>query len=1351
MRHIITAVLLLAAWCIPSAQASPDYRQQVPEALQPWVDWVLWPHQDLACPVAVDSAMPLCLWPGPLQLQLDASGGRFAQHLTLYTENLVPLPGDAGQWPVEVLVDGAPAAVIAHEARPAVRLMPGSHDIEGGFAWRALPESLLLPAATGMVELELEGSNVSHPLIKGGRVWLGATTQQQASKRPLDELSLEVTRKLGDGHPLEMTTRMMLQVSGQQREEVLGAPLLQGFIPLQLRSDLPARLDADGKLRVQVKPGQWLLEVEGYHPGYLEQLELPAQEAPWPQDEVWAFQAQPEVRLVEIANGIQVDPRQTRLPQEWQQLPAYLMKSGAALLIKVIRRGDPVPDPDSLQLTRTLWLDFSGRGFTLRDRLQGKMTAGWRLSVDEDMQLGRVTLNGEAQFITSMGDGRSGVEVRRGAIDLQAESRLESSADVPVTGWGRDLQKVAAELNLPPGWRLLAASGVDVEQDSWLKQWSLYDLFVVFIVAFGAGRLWGWRWAGVTLITLALIWHEPLAPRGIWFYLLVVAALQRVISSGKIMQLLRIAWIGGLTALVLLLLPFAVDQARTALYPQLESAAMHRPPPTPRKLQPPQSMEVAKEVQGKARDAVGGLASSLSRHDAPAPPPERKMWLPDSGAQVQTGPGLPDWQWRRIALRWDGPVSATQRMRLLLTGPQINMALNFLRILLVALLAWLFIDWRRQRQRHAVSAANAASVAGMMVTAAVIAGMPDAMAADFPPGEVLQELEQRLLKVPQCSPGCADISRMHLHVRGDEFTLRMRVSAAAFSAAPVPMGSLVPADAWIDDQPAALLSAAGERWMEVAPGQHDLRISGRMPAEAQLSLNLPLLPRRLEVDVSGWTVEGVDPNGVPGSQLLLTRVAGERPQDGSDKLSPSLLPPFVLIERTLRLGLDWSVENRAIRLSPAGTPASLQVPLLPGEAVVTEGFAVKDKRVLVNLAAGDTSTTWSSRLQQAAELTLTAAAANGWIERWKLDISPIWHVETRGIAPAHHQQQGNWLPEYLPWPGDSVTLQVSRPQGVPGAVMTVAASEMAVSPGKRATDTRLGIKVRASQGGSYEINLPPQALLQSVSIDGRSQPIRQEGRRLSLPLHPGEQQFQLHWREAKGIGSYWRSALIDLGRPSVNARVAVKLAGDRWTLFTLGPRLGPAVLFWGELIVLIIVAAGLGRLKGWTPLGGWSWFLLGIGLTQVTPLSALLVVGAMLALGYRKRLDTVRIDSFNIMQVLLALLVIAGAVSLLWAVQQGLLGVPRMQIAGNGSNAYELKWYQDRAAGELPQVTVISLPLAIYRWLMLAWALWLALSVLKWSQWAWEAFTHGERWRPVKLKLPKLNSAPREKSAKANE
>ncbi|MEN8214305.1 MAG: hypothetical protein ABFR19_08075 [Pseudomonadota bacterium] len=1348
MRHFISALLLLAAFHVQTSLASLDYRQHVPVVLEPWVDWVLWEHRELACPAAVDSMEPLCIWPGPLQLQFSGSGGRFEQTLTLYKKGVVALPGGAGRWPENLLVDGVPVPVITHQGAPAVKLEPGSYFIEGGYIWDALPESLLLPESAGIVQLELDGKAVSYPVIKDGRIWLGAAAQRADAKRPADKLSLVVTRKLRDGHPFEITTQLQIHVSGQQREVVLGTPLLDGFVPLQLRSKLPARLGSDGKLRVQVKPGQWRLEVDAYHPDYLEQLTLPAQGAPWPQDEVWAFEAQPEIRLVEITNGVQVDPRQTRLPEQWKQLPAYLPKVGEALQIKVIRRGDPVPDPDNLRLNRMLWLDFSGQGYTMRDRLQGKMTSGWRLSVDPEVELGRVTLNGEPQFITRMDQGRPGVEVRRGAIDLQAESRLDTTTGIPVTGWGRDLQQVSAELNLPPGWRLLATQGVDVEQASWLKQWSLYDLFVVFIVAFGAGRLWGWRWALLTLVTLGLIWHEPMAPRGVWFYLLVVAALGRVISEGRVALLLRGAWLGGLLVLALILLPFVIDQARTALYPQLEQAAPYYPVTRPEVSDAPVApkMEAKRRIE-MAEDAAGGLVSSIKRLDAPQPK-ARKKWLPDKDAQVQTGPGLPDWQWRRVSLRWDGPVDKSQRMWLLLAGPNLNTALNIARILLAGVLAWLFLDWTKGRMQFSGGAKKSAvaSVAGMaMLLVAGFFTAPDAMAGDYPPAELLQELEQRLVEPPECAPQCADIARMRLDIMDADFSIVLHVNADRASAVPVPVGALVPASAWIDGEPSQLLQAGEERWMQLPAGKHELQIIGRMPEQTEVSLALPLLPHQLEVNATGWSVEGVNPQGVPNRQLLLTRVARTEQQAAGSQLTPSVLPPFIRIERTLRLGLEWSVDSRVTRLSPTGASVSLQIPLLSGESVVSEGFPVKEGSVLVTLSPGARETSWRSRLAQGEEIKLTASPGSGWIERWRVDVSPIWHVETDGIAPAHHQQQGNWLPEYLPWPGDGLTLKISRPEGVPGPILTVTGSNMTVSPGKRATDTQLRLTVRASRGGRYGIDLPPQAQLQSVSVDGRSQPIRQEGRRVSLPIHPGEQHFLLKWREPAGITASWKTPGIDLGQPSVNARIKARLAGDRWTLFAFGPPLGPAVLFWGELLVLIGIAVVLGRLKGWTPLGIGSWFLLGIGLTQVSPLSALLVVGALLALGYRRRIDTSAVKPFNLMQLLLALLVIAGASSLLWAVQQGLLGVPRMQIAGNGSTASELNWYQDRAAGMLPQASVISLPLTVYRWLMLAWALWLALSVLKWSQWAWNAFTHGERWRHVELKLPKLNSRPREK------
>jgi hypothetical protein len=95
-------------------------------------------------------------------------------------------------------------------------------------------------------------------------------------------------------------------------------------------------------------------------------------------------------------------------------------------------------------------------------------------------------------------------------------------------------------------------------------------------------------------------------------------------------------------------------------------------------------------------------------------------------------------------------------------------------------------------------------------------------------------------------------------------------------------------------------------------------------------------------------------------------------------------------------------------------------------------------------------------------------------------------------------------------------------------------------------------------------------------------------------------------------------------------------------------------------------------------------------------------------------------------------LTIASLSVLFYAIQQGLLGLPDMQVGGNQSTAYDLKWYQDQAAAQLPRAWVLSVPLMAYRIVMLLWALWLAFALLRWLRWAWQCFTSGGMWRERK-------------------
>ncbi len=82
-------------------------------------------------------------------------------------------------------------------------------------------------------------------------------------------------------------------------------------------------------------------------------------------------------------------------------------------------------------------------------------------------------------------------------IMLNADSRIKGDIDsMSAVGWEQSFHNVSAELNLPPGWRLLAASGVDNVPDSWISRWTLLDLFLVLITALATGRLWNHYWGG---------------------------------------------------------------------------------------------------------------------------------------------------------------------------------------------------------------------------------------------------------------------------------------------------------------------------------------------------------------------------------------------------------------------------------------------------------------------------------------------------------------------------------------------------------------------------------------------------------------------------------------------------------------------------------------------------------------------------------------------------------------------------------------------------------------------------------------------------------------------------------------
>jgi hypothetical protein len=1342
-------LFFILALQFPSALATPLTKDKTPEPLKPWVDWVLQGEASYQCPFFYnDFLQKQCSWPGRLNLKLKAKQAQFSSRWQVYKESWVVLPGSQNHWPQNVTINNKPVLVIIRQGKPRIKLAAGSYLIKGDFFWDRMPENLAIPKNTGLINLTVNDKIIAYPAIKKGMVWLKESDIGDKKPKSVEnKLDLQVFRKVNDNVPLQLNTFLELNVSGDQREILLPHALLAKFIPIYLKSVLPARIEPNGDLLVQVRPGRWHIELNARHPEPLAQLALNIKDKQWPETEIWSFEAQPFQRVVEINNLKEIDPSQTNVPKLWKKLPAYLIQQGETMAFKVIRRGDPEPEPNQLQLSRKLWLDFDGKGYTVADSINGKMTKGWRLNALSETEVGQVKLNGQSQLVTrSVESNKKGVEVRKGNVEMQADSRINGDiGEISAVGWEQDFHRVTAELNIPPGWRLLAASGVDNVPDSWISRWTLLDLFLVLIASLAISRLWSAYWGIFALISLSLLWHEAESPHFIWLNILATIALIRVVPEGKFQKALiwyrNACWL----ALILIAIPFMVSQVRMGLYPQLEKQWQQISPEHDRGRDLVSMEESA--VFNMQQSAVDRVQSKIAPRSSSYGSMPRKAKAKaydriDPDASIQTGPGLPQWQWTTTHLTWNGSVDSLQQLSLWYLSPKITMLLNFSRVLLVLVLSLLMFGLLDKKFKL-----PNALLSWVLLIPFLSLPAQDAY-AEFPSQQVLDELKTRLLESPDCLPACAQISSMHLAVTPKNLTLKLQVHAQHAVAIPLPakLEQWMPNQVLVNGQQAqAVIRTNNRLWIGLDKGLQQIELTGINPARNKFSLPLALKPHRVTVESKGWAIEGIHQNGQADNQLLFSRVkTAQSLQAGKQTLEAGVLPAFIRVERTLNLGLDWQVTTRVIREVNNDSAIVLKIPLLKDESVTTEKIRVKDNHVLVNMSARQQSMQWQSSLKKSSQIELIASNTELWNEVWRADVSPIWHLQTAGISVVHHQDSGRWLPEWRPWPGEKVLLTVSRPVAVKGATLTIDRTDLIIKPGKRSVETTLKLSIRSSKGAQHTITLPEQVQLQSVKIDDITQPIRQKQAQVTLPIKPGQQNITLLWRNVQEQASFLTTPAVNLGVASVNQHLQILLGRDRWVLFTSGPAFGPAVLFWGILIVIAILSFGLGKIT-LTPLRHWHWFLLLIGLSQVPVVFAMCVVIWLMALGFRAKLQSSELKHFNLMQVGLGLLTLVSLLILFGSVYQGLLGSPDMQIAGNYSSAFDLKWYQDRSNEQLPTASIISVPLMAYRILMLLWSLWLAISLLNWLKWGWECFAKDGLWKEREKET--LSNKPRAKNS----
>lgn len=873
--------------------------QSLPPPLNDWRDWVLHGEEFRRCPFLSSTTAGAgeriathafrCAWPERLVLSVDARGGTFTQRWQVLSASWVELPGDTEHWPRDVRLNGAPAPVVDH-AGPGLRLQPGTWTVSGRFEWETRPEALPLPAFSALVDLVVDGQRVPQPERPEGAVWLG----KRRSVEQAAAMEVQVYRLLRDEIPAYLVTRIRLNVAGDAREELLARPLPEGFVPLSLEGPLPARLEPDGRLRVQVRPGSHLLTLAARGAGVAGSFTRPdASGGPWAQDEVWSFGSDDLLRVAAAEGADGIDPAQANVPRDWREYPAFRMGPDSTLNVVERSRGISNGDDNRLSLDRDLWLDFDRSGFTAVDRIAGTLRRDWRLDMNRPFALASARAGDQQLLVTAGREEMTGLELRSPRVDLTTVARKSAGGDMPATGWNHRFERVVGTLHLPVGHRLLAAPGADAAPESWWETWGLWNVFgvalVVVFVYWVAGR---WP-AAIAALALLLMHQESPGYLWLWANLLAAVTVAGAATEARLQRIARAYRTLSFVVLGLALLPLLVTQLHYALHPQLaprvfatdysrsmppeenpyglealwqpgpsladllpDAPEMVRPapPPLPSLIVPPPEAAIDSPEVSNLAESAPVLVPEPERsrpldEDAPADPMEIDDRSPRAamveqryaaGTVLQAGPGIPKWDYNSYAYFWTGPVESTDRVRFLYVGP----AVMFLwRVLGLAALVALFLmlarrsfgaawNWPDFAARTPAATPGALACVSLVLLAFGGAGPAEARnsSLEIAAPGLLGELKSRLTAAPACMPSCAAITEARVDVEGQRLEVVLRVSALANIAVPMPHAS----DRWQIDE----LSVDGRSALAI----------GR---EADASLWVPLSPGARTVRLAG--------------------------------------------------------------------------------------------------------------------------------------------------------------------------------------------------------------------------------------------------------------------------------------------------------------------------------------------------------------------------------------------------------------------------------------------------------------------------------------------------------------------
>ncbi|MDY0132007.1 MAG: hypothetical protein RBR53_04990 [Desulforegulaceae bacterium] len=1335
MKYLLSFIILTIVFISTTSQISPAAN---PEELYKWKEFLVYGEDKFHCvPEFNDDNKFHCKWPGILKLEIYENKILFSQKINLFTDSYIKLPGNLEIFPVNVQKNNKPIPVSVKNKFPVCFPGKGEFEISGELPFDEIPDFINLPEFSGGYKLDLKTDKISSPYTDLKNIlWLKKTLSEKDNEK--EHLRVNVFRKIKDSFPCEIESVYKINVSGSSRQEKISTGNIPGQITF-VKSPLPLKIGKNGCFYVQVKPGEYEISIKNILP------QLPLELGPFNSgynQEIIALEKEPGVRISNIKNLKTIDPKNTDIPDLWKNLLTFILSPEKKILFEETIRGVLPSQPD-LKLEREIWIDFNGKGSTIKDQIKGKLHQRTFIGILDKSEIipGKISINNQDKIITKKGN-LSGICVNEGSFSMESVSRKNNSKNIFPPGWELDFSNISGYINIPPGYEILSVSGAKLSGNhSFISKWTLLDIFVLCILFISAYKIWNIKWGILFFICAGAVYHKFYVPPYIWILLVIFSG---ILNSNSLKtfffqkQFFKVSfnliYFSCLLTVFSAAIVFSAQNIKYFVYPSLDT---HLPS---YKTYPPEIIQ-QKQLTPTDNFMRKSSANLKQRLDTRTMAIDREIEKPvyqliNDQEFTQTGVGLPLWKNKKIRFEnaWDN------QMKIYLIPPIGVRAIYLSNIFFLFILLFKLIPFKNIFSKlKPLSKTNTALVFVLGLSLSLV--LPEkGFSSQYPPEYLLKEYKQRLLNTKNFEHQLAIIKNCSLNASksGDKIRLEMifNIDSTKDCAVYLPQTKdLEYENLYLNSKEQHyILNNKGKTLSFIPKGIHELKVFS-VSKKDEIELKFDMVPLKLSFNSEGVSSKGIENRGF--SPLIKIFIPKNENEKNTLKGIEGALP-FPVVERSLFLGREWKIKTKIKRFYPQNNDkkAEVSINLIENEKILKKTGEIKNNKLEITLLPKVNSWEFESEIPVGQNIEIISEKEMTHLEEWRIDSDSLRDFEVKGLLPVKYNYNNNTV--FVLQPGTKGFILPEKLKPIKGRFFTIDKTELIYDLRQTKNTLKINSSIRAGKGFNHKITYDNSKIYpEELIINNIKNQIPELNGELILPLSPGTNEVNIIFKEKNKNQSFFLPQKtnfpeINLNSESTNINQEIKYPSKSWIIGTYGPKKGPAVLFWGYFAGVILVAIFLTKL-GKSFLKPHQFILLAAGLSISALLEIIIVFGFFLAIEYRKNLIPAETKFFNLIQTGLVFLLVISAIIIYNAVSSGLLGIPEMQVTGNGSYSGNLKWFSDKADNFIPSVFIILAPINLWRLVLFLWSIWISAFLINKTPYIIDSLKHEGFWKKTKF------------------